>query len=81
MTGPRMVASPMTAPSTPKARPRCRGGTLTCTTLSTWGNMRALKAPWTTRETTRNTAVGAAPQAADAAVKPTMPITKSFRRP
>jgi hypothetical protein len=68
-----MVARPMTAPRIPKARPRSRGGMLTWITDSTCGYMSALKAPCTTRDTTSTVAVGAAPHAAEAAVKPIMP--------
>src|SRR5579872_54554 len=80
-TGPRMVARPMTAPRIPKARPRSRGGMLTWITDSTCGYMSALNAPCTTRDTTSAVAVGAAPHAAEATVKPTMPMMKRRLRP
>ena len=65
----------------PIAVPRCRGGNVAVMIPSVAGFMIAAPTPWTTRAAISAPAVGARPQASEAAVKIASPTMKSRRRP
>ena len=81
MVGPRMDPKPMVAPYAPRAAPRCSGENSTWMNDSTCGNISPLATPCSTRAAIRTPIVGAAEQTMLVAVKATIPIRNSRRRP
>jgi hypothetical protein len=70
------------APYTPKARVRSRGRVnVTVSSDSAAGAISAANAPWTPRDTNNHPAFVASPAIADAAPKPSRPMTNARRRP
>ncbi len=80
-SGPIATAAPTVAPQIPKAVPRSLPWNSCEISASAVANMIAPPSPWTPRPTIRKSESFARPQAAEAIVKRTIPITKSRLRP
>ena len=80
-SGPIATAAPIVAPHNPKAVPRSRPWNSWEINASAVANMIAPPTPWTPRATIRKSESFASPQAADAMVNSTIPITNSRLRP
>ena len=80
-TGPMATAMPVTAPNTPNATPRSRGGNASASSASDVANMIAPPMPWNARESVRNVGSPASPHSADPIVNTTIPTANTSRRP
>ncbi len=79
--GPAIVATPATAPQTPKAAPRRSAGKVLVMMVSVCGMSMAAPSPCTARNPMSHPGLGAAPQAADATVKTATPEANMIRGP
>ncbi len=79
--GPPTAARPMTGPKVPNAPPISEGGKTVLMMPRPCGISSAPKPPCRTRVAISRSGEGASAQAAEASVKPTMPMTKTRRRP
>ena len=80
-SGPMASAIAETPTQMPIAIPRCRGGKVAVMIERVAGFISAAPTPWTIRAAIRDSAPVASPQAREAAVKITRPMTKMRRRP
>jgi hypothetical protein len=79
--GPAIAARPITGPKAPYAAPISLGGKTVLIMPKPCGISSAPKPPWRTRKAMSVSGDGPSAQAAEASVKPLMPMTKTRRRP
>ena len=81
ISGPAMVAMPITPPKIPSATARRCGGKATAMIEKIWGYISDAIRPWKTRAATSWVPSWASPQIADATVKPMTPAMNIRLRP
>ncbi len=81
MTGPISVVAEVAAAQMPNARARAGPSNSAVRIASDPGTSSAPAAPWSTRNTTRSSSVGAIPHSTDVTPNPTSPIANTRRRP
>ena len=81
ISGPSTVPIPLQAVHAPIARPRSSGGNVAAITASAAGVSTAPQTPWSARETTSSSIVGARAQNTEVTPKPITPSSKTRRAP
>ncbi len=81
MSGPSTVPIPLHAVQAPIARPRSSGGKVAAITASAAGVSSAPQTPWSARDSTSSSIVGATAQKTDVTPNPITPNSNTRRAP